>query len=201
MGLHPSAISKAIAGKRRLSSSEIARAAEYFETDVPGVDVTAVADPQLVSAKVAGTVEAGSFREVDEFDQREPETFLIPRDPEFPRARVLAFDVAGDSMNALKPLPIPPGYRAICVAYEDISDRVPLRSGMVVVVQRTRDGGHIREWSIKQVEFYADRIEFHPRSTNPKHKPIVVPHDYQADDGTTVEVIALVRSGIIQFGY
>lgn len=169
--------------------------------EAPGPEVTASSDTQFVLAKVAGKVEAGSFREVDDFNQSEPETFLVPRDPEFPSARVLAFDVSGDSMNALSPMPIPPGYRAICVAYEDIADRVPLRNGMVVVVQRTREGGHIREWSIKQVEFYADRIEFHPRSTNAKHKPIVVPHDYQADDGTSVEVIALVRSAIIRFTY
>jgi hypothetical protein len=64
---------------------------------------------------------------------------------------------------------------------------------MVVVVQRTRDGGHLREWSIKQIEFYEDRIEFHPRSTNSKHKPIVVPHDYQADEGTAIEIIGLLR--------
>ena len=65
---------------------------------------------------------------------------------------------------------------------------------MVVVVQRLKDGGQTREWSIKQVEFFADRIEFHPRSTNARHKPIVVNHDMFADDGVEVAVIALIRS-------
>ncbi|MCY1557506.1 hypothetical protein D9M68_943600 [compost metagenome] len=63
---------------------------------------------------------------------------------------------------------------------------------MVVVVERTRDGGHTREWSVKQVEFYQDRIEFHPRSTDPKWKPIVVKHEDDQDDGVSVTILALV---------
>lgn len=74
-----------------------------------------------------------------------------------------------------------------------------VRDGMVVVVERTRDGGHTREWSIKQVELYEDRIEFCPRSTNPKHKPIVVKRDALADEGVSVEIIGLVRRVINEF--
>lgn len=148
---------------------------------------------RLVPVAVAGVVEAGSFREVDQFDQSERVTVAMPADDRFPRARLLAFDVMGDSMNALSPRPILPGDRAICVAYEDVAHETPLRDSMVVVVERSRDGGHFREWSIKQVELYADRVEFHPRSTNPVHKPIIVHRDAEADNGVTVEVIALVR--------
>lgn len=146
----------------------------------------------MVPSIVAGTVEAGSFREVDPYDQSEHEVEFVPADPKYPKARVLQFNVAGDSMNALRPLPILPGSRAVGVAFDDID--IPLRNGMVVVVQRSKDGGQTREWSIKQVEFFADRIEFHPRSTNPRHKPIVVSHDFFADDGVEVAVIALIRS-------
>ena len=46
---------------------------------------------------------------------------------------------------------------------------------------------------MKQIEIHEDRTEFHPRSTNPKHKPIVVQRNFTADDGVEVEVIALVR--------
>ncbi|NEK55241.1 phage repressor protein, partial [Rhizobium leguminosarum] len=79
------------------------------------------------------------------------------------------------------------------VSYEDVAYDAPLRDGMVVVVERTRDGGQTREWSVKQIELYQDRTEFHPRSTNPKHKPIIVPRDPSADQGTVVEIIGLVR--------
>lgn len=147
----------------------------------------------LVAGRVAGVVEAGTFREVDEFDQSEALEILLPRDEKFPNARQLVFDVGGDSLNELRPRPILSGDRLVCLAYEDVAHEVQLRDGMVVVVQRTRDGGHFREWSVKQIELYNDRAEFHPRSSNPKHKPIVVHHDSEADDGVSVEIIALVR--------
>ncbi|MBO0141473.1 peptidase S24 [Agrobacterium sp. Ap1] len=147
----------------------------------------------MVAGRVAGVVEAGAFREVDEFDQSEPVEIMLPRDEKFPNARQLVFDCAGDSMNDLRPRPIFPGDRLVCLAYEDVGHEVELRSGMVVVVQRERDGGHFREWSVKQLELFPDRAEFHPRSTNAKHKPIIIQSDHEADDGVTVQVIALVR--------
>lgn len=148
---------------------------------------------RLVPVTIAGTVEAGTFREVDGFDQSEREHIVMPIDDRFPKARQVAFDVSGDSMNDLKPRPIMPGDRVITVAYDDVDGEVALRDGMVVVVERTRDGGHTREWSVKQIELYEDRVEFHPRSTNPRHKPIVVDRDHSADDGTTVQIVGLVR--------
>lgn len=161
-----------------------------LEVDIPNDILTFVG---MSTVRIAGTVEAGTFREVDEFDQSEAIEIAVPRDDKFPYARQMAFNVSGDSMNDLKPRPILSGDRAICVAYEDIADETTLRDGMIVVVERTRDGGHTREWSIKQIELYADRTVFAPRSTNPKHKPIIIERDVDADDGTRVEVIALVR--------
>lgn len=148
---------------------------------------------EAVPVPHVGTVAAGMFQLVEDIDQSEPEISYLPPDPQFPNARRMIFDVEGTSMNALQPRPILPGDKAVCVAYEDIAHAMPLRDGMVVVVQRTRDGGHLREWSIKQIEYYEDRIEFHPRSTDASYKPIVVPHDYDADEGTAVEIIALLR--------
>jgi len=148
---------------------------------------------RMVPVRTAGTVEAGAFREVDEFDQGEPDEIYLPPDSKYPNARQMAFVVAGDSMNNLDPRPILPGDRAICVAYADIASEVKLRDGMVVVVQRQRDGGHFREWSIKQIELYEDRTVFAPRSDNPKHKPIVVPKLFNDDGGEEVEVIGIVR--------
>jgi phage repressor protein C with HTH and peptisase S24 domain len=162
--------------------------------DAAGEVAGLVPDPrQVLPVYVAGTVEAGAFREVDDLDQSEPEILYEPPDAKFPNARRMAFLVSGDSMNNLKPRPIFAGDRAVCVSYEDVMRQVPIIDGMVVVVERTRHGGQSREWSIKQVEIHADRVEFHPRSTNPRHKPIVVSKEFDADDGTAVEVIALVR--------
>jgi len=55
-----------------------------------------------------------------------------------------------------------------------------------VLLERTRDGGHTREWSVEEIELHGAKVHFAPRSTDPKHKPIVVSRDLEADDGTTV---------------
>jgi len=155
---------------------------------------------ELVPIKIAGKAKAGEFIAIEDLgDWDEPETFLDTRDPRFPHAKHLGFEVEGDSMNALKPRPIMDGDRLSALAYADIADRYPLRDGMIVVVERTRHGGHEREWSVKQLEIYEDRVEFHPRSTNPRYKPIVIKRDHQADDGVTVEIIAIVRRLVAEF--
>ena len=153
-----------------------------------------VPSTQMVPVIVNGKTAAGVFREVEDFDQSTPERIWEAPDEKFPHARRMAFDVEGDSMNDLEPRPIMPGDRLICVSFEDVADQVRVKDSLVVVVERTRDGGHTREWSVKQIELYEDRIEFHPRSTNKMHKPIVVRRDAQADDGVRVEIIALVRT-------
>ncbi|WJR66987.1 helix-turn-helix domain-containing protein [Neorhizobium sp. CSC1952] len=188
---HPQ-ITQLLKGKRKLKVNEIPKIAAYLGVDPPGGEIKP-SSSKWVPARKAGIVAAGLFREVDEFDQSEPEEITVPRDENFPNARQLIFDVEGDSMNELKPRPILPGDTVVATAYEDIAGRVVLRDGMVVVVQRTRDGGHMREWSVKQIEIYEDRTEFHPRSSNPKHKPIIVHRQFDTDDGVSVEVIGLVR--------
>lgn len=188
---HPQ-ISALMSGKRNLKVDEIPKIASYLGIDQPMLEARpAVAEMSPV--RKAGTVEAGAFREVDEFDQSEPEEINIEPDKRFPNARRMYFEVLGDSMNNLQPTPIFPGAKCICVDFQDVAHDVGLRDGMIVVVQRARDGGHVREWSVKQIAMFDDRVEYQPRSTNPRHKPIVVKRDHDADDGVSVEVIGLVR--------
>ena len=161
--------------------------AERFELSAP-----ALATSSLVQASYGGVVEAGAFRPVAD-DNIPPgdEPLFYPRDPQFPQAALFVFDVAGDSMNAFDP-PIRPGTRLLCVSIEQV--RIALRTGMVVIVEQVINGGQLRERSVKQIEEHENRFEFCPRSKNPRHKPIVVPKDFKADEGRTVAVIAIVRS-------
>lgn len=147
---------------------------------------------RAISAAVRATVEAGAWREVDQFDQSEPDWVTIDPDPRFPNVTHDIYKVAGDSMNRLEPNPITPGSRVVALRFEEIRNRYPLTDGLIVIVQRAREGGHILELSIKQVAWFNDRIEFQPRSSNPVHKPIVVEHDTWEDDGMTVEIVGLV---------
>lgn len=166
---------------------------DYLRESQPEEDRVSRSPKRLSSAVRVATVEAGAWREVDELDQSEPEWVAVPPDDKYPDATQDVYDVSGDSMNDLKPHPITPGSRIVAVRYDEIASRAPLRDGLVVVVQRSRDGGHVRELSVKQVAWFDDRIEFQPRSTNPKHKPIVVKHDSWEDDGVEVAIVGLVR--------
>jgi hypothetical protein len=200
IGRSPSTITDIMRGRRKINIEEIPLIAAYLDEAppaMPGIDirpkpeVALAAEGRLFPVTVAGPVQAGSFIPIDEFDQSEPEVFYEPADPDFPRARRTAFDVIGDSMNRLSPTPILPGSRVIGVNYEDSA--IPLRDNMVVVVQQERDGGFLREWSIKQIELQDEHVIFHPRSSNPRHKPIIVPRDLKPVDGREVMILALVR--------
>ena len=188
---HPQ-VTRLLNGDRALKVDELPKIAEYLGLALPESDAVPVA-AGLIPVAVAGKVEAGSFREVDEFSQAELDHIMVAPDDRFPRARQVAFDVAGDSMNDLKQRPIFPGDRVVGVAYEDVAHELPLRDGMVVVVQRERDGGHFREWSVKQLELYENKTVFAPRSTNARHKPIIIDKNFDADNGETVEVLVVVR--------
>lgn len=200
LGKSPSTVTAILSGHRQIKVEEIPIIADFFDFPPPAVygrdltmraEVTQASEGRLSQVTVAGPAEAGAFRLIDDQDQSEPDVFFEPLDADFPRARRMAFDVYGDSMNRLEPYPIMPGSRIIGVDFNDAG--VPLRDRMVVVVERERDGGQMREWSVKQVELHDDRIEFHPRSSNSRHKPIVVARDLNADDGEIVSVLALLR--------
>ena len=140
-------------------------------------------DTPLVKAPVRGILEAGAFRPVEDLLHVPPMVEAVPRDSEYPDASLVIFEVAGNSMNTLTPYPILPGARVIALDYSDPRGRLPLRDGMVVVLERTTHDGSLRELSAKQIELYDDRIEFCPRSINPRHRPIAVPRDSRRRTG------------------
>lgn len=187
--------------KFALSTSTLAKIAEATGISYSDYLRTAAGSaPEIIrtarppsSAPVVATVEAGAWREVDELNQEDPEWVAVPADDKFPDATQRLYDVSGDSMNKLEPHPITPGSRIVAVDYDEIAGRSPLRDGLVVVVQRTRNGGQEREISVKQVAWFDDRIEFQPRSSNPRHKPIVVEHDNWEDNGVEIAIVGLVR--------
>ncbi|WP_342593556.1 hypothetical protein [Rhizobium leguminosarum] len=123
----------------------------------------------LVAARVAGVVEAGTFREVDEFDQSEPIEVMLPRDEKFPNARQLLFDCSGGQHERSAPSP---DFSRRPAGLHFLRGRGNIWSSFDLewssLWRRTRDSGHFREWSVKQLELFGDRAELHPRSTNPE---------------------------------
>lgn len=175
------------------ASAPRAGSAPQKRDDKPTWRPAPAAVPELVPVPVVGIARAGMFQAVDEVANQDMQWVNAPRDEDFPQARQMAFDVEGDSMNDLKPLPILDGSRVVCVDYDDLQGRVPLQDDMVVVIEQQLADGAVREWSVKQVEIHEGRVEFHPRSTNPKHKPIVVDADFDPLDTRQVRVLAIVR--------
>lgn len=196
VGLSTSQISRFENGKREPRVVDLERIAAALgcalDDLMPGAE-PAPAEPRrghLLPVPIVGRTAAGVFREVVEFEESEPEYVFEPEDEDFPKARRFALTVEGDSMNAADP-PMPDGARVICVDFEQTGQ--PYTDGMVVVIQRLREGGHLREWSVKEIEVHDDEVWFCPRSTNPKHRPIKVPLDPEADHWNSMEVMGLVR--------
>ena len=215
MGISKGGYVKLEHGDRNLRPNSIDAAAKAFEVPRRTIARDFLSQPELIGGQAAepdgevlehsrdivfarsgGTVEAGAFRPIEDFSDAEPDPVPRPRDPDYPWATLVVFQAFGDSMNALA-TPILPNSILVCVDFASLRDRVPLRNGLVVVVEQRLQGGHLRERSVKQIEIFEDRVEFHPRSTNPKHKPIIVPWkmftDETEDDGRHVEVIAIVK--------
>ena len=147
-------------------------------------------NPQPVEyIPVLGFVEAGAFREMTEEYDGETAPFIpFTPDKKFAAYPHFAHIARGDSMNAGTP-PINEG--AIVISIDWFAAGFELRNGMYVVVEQTREGGHLREFTVKEVEVVADGVNLVPRSTNPKHKKIFVPRG-DFDDGTEVRIIGRV---------
>jgi transcriptional regulator with XRE-family HTH domain len=202
-GLSHGMLSRARNARREISLSSLRRMAPVLKCSVAclmGEEDFAPIDHESSTAvplgnfqiPVVGKVEAGRFFLVDELAGEEPTALVFgDRHPLFPYARHMAFDVVGDSMNDLKPIPIYQGERVIAVDW--MATGYAPRTDDIVVVERTRDGGHLRELTLKQVEVRPDGIALCPRSTNKAHKEIWVPRG-DFDDGQTVRMIGLVYS-------
>lgn len=193
--LSPSQISRFESGQREPRLVDLERIALALGCGVNDLVPESVkrAEPireRLVPVPIIGRTAAGVFREVVEFDDADPEYIFEPEDEDFPKARRFAWLVEGDSMNAAEPS-IPDGSRVVCVDFEQTG--LPYTDGMIVVVERTREGGHLREWSVKEIELHGDEVWFCPRSTNSSHKPIKVLNDPADNQWNTLEVKGLVR--------
>lgn len=132
--------------------------------------------------------EAGNWREYAEFQDEDPESFIVPMTSHDGRRRFLT-KIAGDSMDKMR---LFDGDYAVTIDWNDIER--PAQDGEVVVVEQLRDGGLISETTIKQIRVHKDRFELHPRSNNPRHKAIIVKHGDGESDGREVRIIGLVES-------
>jgi transcriptional regulator with XRE-family HTH domain len=207
MGISRGQFIKLERGERQLTERTIALAAKAFgvsKGEIVDDDSFATQQPTRADtvedlpgqgsfrfAKIDGSVQAGAFLTLEAFDDDLGEVVSAPRDPVFPFARQRAHRVKGDSMNQAKPSPMNDGDIIITAVWEDLG--IEPKDGLNVVVQQTTADGQLRERSVKELKVFPDRVEFHPRSSNKAHKPIVMKRDHHTDDGKEVTILSLVR--------
>lgn len=201
IGVSRSQYEKLERGERQFREKYVVLAAQAFGVDPADLIDSATPLNQLLETTrphvgkalpFAGYVAAGLWHPVDELDQDglEVPDFVLSH-PSYPKARQYAYMVRGDSMNLVG---IDDG---MWVVAADAADFVDLygetESGDLVVVERSRHQGSERELTVKEIRFYRDRYELLPRSSNPSHQPIVVPHNHGIEEsGEQVRVIGIV---------
>ncbi len=173
-------------------SDTLRKLAKYLGTDVAYLTGTSDAgSPQaresagdLILARVVGSVQAGAFMELSDQLLLEVDPKYIPtvRDPDFPELEQIAFEVVGDSIDRAC---VAGGY-AIGIPF-NLTGLV-MKDGMWVVADRVR--GSLVERTIKQVRVVDGQFELHPKSSNPKHKPINFP---SAEAHEEVTIFAVIR--------
>lgn len=138
--------------------------------------------PQLTMLPVMARIQAGAWLAVDDFDQGQEQPMMSAAlDPRYPHAPQYLREVQGDSMNARG---IFPGDFAHIADFAESGANI--NTGMVVEVTRTRDGGALREITLKEAEVVpGGAVILWPRSTNPRWKD---PVPLDPDDGSEVEV-------------
>ena len=145
-------------------------------------ETAALPSPALVSqVHVRGEVQAGMWTEFDGFDEAEID--YVPTVPgRYSTLEQFAYRVVGSSMNKAR---FYNGDFVICVPY--FMARSEITHDDFVVVERRR--GNTIERTIKQVEVSPNGCTLHPRSDDPRFKPI--PCIGPEADGTEVEIIGL----------
>ncbi|MGQ3040569.1 MAG: LexA family protein [Brevundimonas sp.] len=152
-----------------------------------------VAPPELTVLPMIGPVQAGAWLALDDSSQDEPTLLTATVDRRYPHAPQWLREIRGDSMNERH---IYPGDLAHIV--DASAAGINLNTGMVVEVTRSRDGGLLREVTLKEVEVTPEGIRLWPRSTNPRWR-----EPLDLDDGSgevEVTVTGLLLTTIRRFG-
>lgn len=152
-----------------------------------------VRPPTTEELPIVGPIQAGAWLMIDETVQDEPIYFAAVADKRYPHARQWLREVRGDSMNARG---ISPGDLAHIV--DVVEAGINLNSGMIVEVTRLRDGGALREITLKEVEITPGAVRLWPRSTNPRWTEPLTLDDGDGRD-TEVQVTGLLLQAIKRF--
>jgi transcriptional regulator with XRE-family HTH domain len=184
-------------GGRGVPAPALRRYAQFFRVsadwlltgrgDMRGKGDTTSSNPllEIKLAPLCGSVAAGAWLDHDDATDVIPAP--VPYVPtRFPTLSQFAYKIVGNSVDLAR---LHDGDFAVCVPYWE-ARRAPVEDDLVIVERRR--GSEI-ERTCKVLKLTKEGFELWPRSSNPKWQaPIVVRQDHLADDGTEIEIVALV---------
>ncbi|GAB4527185.1 MAG: hypothetical protein Tsb0019_29230 [Roseibium sp.] len=138
-----------------------------------------------------GQVAAGLWMEAGLFESDAVRETTIAGDLRFPSKSQYLLQINGESLNRIARN----GDLILCLDFADAG--IEVKSGDLVVVERSRDGGHTIERTAKRIVRRDGMIELRPESDDPRfQEPLIFSeHDEEA---TEVRIIAKVLSVIRQ---
>lgn len=202
VGDNPYLVRDILSGKSRNPRSDTLSAlASALDVPLPSIlkgDAGDFPSPSWVAPTflpVKYRVRAGAWVEMDVAAQEYPAAAQpVAPDSRYSQWPQWLEEVQGDSIDLL----IKPGSFAHVV--DAIEMGYSARDGDLVVVERRRDGGALRERTIKQVAIAGRRIELWPRSSNPQwSSPLAISSGARLDDGMEVEIVGLVVGAYSSF--
>lgn len=174
---------------------EIGSIAEVLNVDVSEIypefvtpKETASGPHDIKNVPVVGFTQAGVWTEFESFEDDGFHGEQIPHVPgKWSKLQQYAFKVRGNSMDVER---IFDGDFVVVVNYFDA--RSDIVDGDRVVIERVRNSA--TERTIKQIVVRGKEVHFCPRSTDPRHKPIIVKitQDMREADDTEVRLVGLV---------
>ena len=200
MGVSPNTYAQHESGLRGFGS-RVQRYAKFFRVAPEwlafgtGNSTQSSPNPELTTLPILGQVQAGAWLALDDSDQTEPQHTQALVDHRFPYAKQWLREVRGDSMNARNILP------GDVVHIVDLVDSgVRVNTGMIVEVVRLRDGGSLREITLKEAVVGPDgSIALWPRSTNPKWQSPVIIAEADNDDDIEVQITGFLVTKMTRF--
>jgi len=175
-------------GERPISREEVLALAPVALTDLEAASAPTRAATAL---ELKGQVAAGLWMEAGLFETDAARKTSIAGDLRFPSESQYLLQINGESLNRIARN----GDFVLCLDFLDAG--IEIKSGDLVVVERSRDGGHTIERTAKRIVRRNGLIELQPESDDPRFQEPIIFNEHD-EEATEVRIIAKVLSVIRQ---
>lgn len=175
-------------GETPISREEVLALAPTSLTELEASQAPARA---AIALDLKGQVAAGLWMEAGLFETDAVRKATISGDLRFPSECQYLLEINGESLNRIARN----GDLILCLDYLDAG--IEIKSGDLVVVERSRDGGHTIERTAKRIIRRDNVIELQPESDDPRFQEPVVFNEHD-EEATEVRIIAKILSVIRQ---